>query len=70
MEIIGNRLKKYRTMCGYTQEELGRILAVTPQAISKWENGHALPDILTFARIARTLKVTTDELLCGVSAIG
>lgn len=69
MKIIGERLRSHRTQCGYTQEELGRILAVTPQAISKWENGHALPDVLTFAHIARALRVSTDELLLGVAAM-
>ncbi|MBQ9130718.1 MAG: helix-turn-helix transcriptional regulator [Clostridia bacterium] len=69
MKLIGKRLKSCRTRCGYTQEELGRLLAVTPQAISKWENGHALPDVLTFAHIARVLGVSTDELLLGVAAM-
>ena len=69
MKVLGERLKICRNRCGYTQEELGRILAVTPQAISKWENGRSLPDVVTFAHIASALKVSTDELLLGVAAM-
>ena len=37
--IIGNNIKRIRQNKGVTQEQLGDIIGVTGQAISKWENG-------------------------------
>ena len=42
---IGENIKTMRRKCGFTQEELALRLGVTPQAISKWENGGGTPDI-------------------------
>ena len=36
---------------------------VSSQPVSKWENGHSLPDILTIARIAGVLGVSCDDLI-------
>lgn len=36
---IGENIRIMRHKCGFTQEELATRLSVTPQAISKWENG-------------------------------
>ena len=36
---IGENIKTMRRKCGFTQEELATRLSITPQAISKWENG-------------------------------
>lgn len=45
-----------------TQEELAGKLGITPQAVSKWENGIGLPDVTLFPLIAKTLGVSTDTL--------
>lgn len=60
---IGKRIKFYRIRSGYTQEKLAGCLAVTPKAISKWENDHALPDVYIFARMAKLFDVTCDRLI-------
>ena len=39
---IGNNIKEKRIKCGFTQEEVANRIAVTPQAVSKWENGVSL----------------------------
>ncbi len=45
-----------------TQEALARILGVTPQAVSKWENGIGYPDVTLFPDIARALNVPIERL--------
>lgn len=35
MSAIGKQIKKYRTQKGLTQEQLGQLLGVTTQAVSK-----------------------------------
>ena len=36
---IGNKIKQLRQKAGITQEQLGAILCVSAQSISKWETG-------------------------------
>lgn len=50
--IIGTNIKKLRQNKGVTQEQLGDVLGISSQAISKWENESALPDILILPKLA------------------
>ena len=65
---IGENIKTMRRKCGFTQEELAARLMVTPQAVSKWENGNGMPDITQLVPLAKILGITTDSLLGVVSA--
>ena len=65
---IGENIKIMRRKCGFTQEELATRLSVTPQAISKWENGNGTPDISQLVPLAQIFGITTDSLLGAVSA--
>ncbi len=67
---LGRRIAALRKEKGYTQEKVGDLLNVTPQAISKWEQGNAFPDTLLLPPLARLLGVSIDYLLTGESAIG
>lgn len=60
---IGNVILSLRKRKGITQEELAAELGVTAAAVSKWENGYTLPDILMLVALADYFEVTTDELL-------
>ena len=62
---IGERIRFYRTQRGLTQQRFAEKLFVSSQAVSKWENGHSIPDILTIARIAGVLGVSCDNLILG-----
>jgi len=62
---IGQRIYSLRKEQGYTQEQLSALLNITPQAVSKWESGNALPDITLLPILAQHLEVSIDCLLTG-----
>ena len=63
MELqIGNRIRELRKASGMTQEQLAEQIGISLQAVSKWENNIALPDISLVPALARIFGVTTDEL--------
>ena len=59
---IGKNLAVYRKNKGLTQGELGEMLGVTNQAVSKWESEVSMPDVMLLPEIAKVLGVTVDEL--------
>ena len=60
---LGKNICDLRREKGITQEELAAELGVTAAAVSKWEKGNTLPDVLMLCAIADHFGVTTDELL-------
>lgn len=60
---FGNYICKLREEHNYTQREFAKILDVSDKAISKWENGQAIPRMDTLEKIAETLDTTIEELL-------
>ena len=62
MELkIGEKIAKYRKLKGYTQEQLGELVGVSGQAVSKWENG-GVPDIYLLPSISKVFGVSIDSL--------
>ena len=62
MELkIGEKIAKYRKLKGYTQEQLGELVGVSGQAVSKWENG-GVPDTYLLPAISKILEVSIDAL--------
>ena len=64
---IGECIKKYRKKRGLTQGEVGELLGVSAQAISKWERELGYPDIFLLADISNLIGVSIDELLGKVN---
>ena len=60
---FGNVFKNLRKSKNLTQDQVANLLLVTPQAISRWENGTAMPDISMLIPIANLFSVSTDTLL-------
>jgi len=58
---LGMKIKEFRMKKGITQEELGQLVGVTTQAVSKWERG-GTPDAEILPHIARALDVSIDAL--------
>jgi len=65
LTTIGFQIQSLRKSKGYTQNQLGDMVGVSFQAVSKWERGETLPDIATFAILAEVLDTTIDNLLHG-----
>ncbi len=59
---IGSQIALYRKSIKMTQEELGRLVGVSNQAVSKWESDVTLPDVLLLPKIIKALNITFDEL--------
>ncbi len=59
---IGETIRALRMKKGVTQEELGRVLNITPQAVSKWENHSGNPDITMIAPLCRYFGISAEEL--------
>ncbi len=62
-EVIGNKIKEIRVKNELTQREFADILGVTFQAVSKWETGKCLPDLLILKEISQKFDIALDELL-------
>ena len=63
---IGVQIAKLRKEQEITQTALAEYLAVSPQAVSRWENGASVPDVCLLPQIAAFFDVSIDELF-GVS---
>ncbi len=63
-----NNLKLFRKKSGLTQEQLAEQVGVSRQAIAKWENGDALPDIDNLVALADIYGVTIDSLVRNVAS--
>ena len=68
-ESIGRIIAVKRKEKGLTQEGLANLLQITPQAVSKWENGVGLPDVTLVPRIATALGISVDELFGQTSKL-
>lgn len=62
---IGKFIAAKRKEAGLTQQQLAEKLDISFQAISKWENGTAYPNIEILYDLSVELGVTVDEILVG-----
>ena len=62
---VGMNIAKERAKRNMTQQQLAAVLNVSHQAVSKWENGMALPDLETLMNLSRLFGVTIEQLLSG-----
>ena len=63
MKHIGNRLRELRLKNDMSQEYVAKMLGVSVQAVSKWENGKTGPDITNLIPISSLFHVPVDDLL-------
>lgn len=59
---LGQKIRQLRYKAGLTQEQLAEKTGVSAQAVSKWENTAAMPDITLLPLIAEIFGTSIDEL--------
>lgn len=62
---IGKFIAECRKKNNLTQMQLADKLNITDRAISKWENGKAMPDSAIMLDLCSELKISVNELLSG-----
>ena len=64
-DIIGTRIAEGRKSKGLSQAQFAERLAVTPQAVAKWERNKSLPDIFMLGRIGEVIGNTDLNYFLG-----
>jgi len=60
---FGENLRGHRKAKNLTQEEVAAKFGVSGQAVSKWEKGECLPDVVNLKLLGRLYRVSVDSLL-------
>ena len=66
---IGANIASYRKRGSMTQVGLADRLNYSDKAVSKWERGESVPDVLTLVQMAKLFGVTVDDLLVDPDAL-
>ena len=66
---MGEQIARLRKGNKYTQEQMAEKLKVSPQAVSKWENGNAVPEVPMLYEISRLFHCSVDRLLDPSSCV-
>ena len=64
--VLAANILRYRKKSGLSQDELAQKLGVTFQAVSKWENAKAAPDIAFLPIMADVFACSIDDLFSYV----
>ena len=62
-KVFAGQLKFYREKAGLTKIRLASLLGISDQLYNRYENKNAQPDIELLNKIAKTLRVSVDDLL-------
>lgn len=60
---LGANIVMYRKRSGLTQAKLAESLNYSDKAVSKWERGESMPDVLTLVQLAELFEITVDDLI-------
>ena len=66
---LGANIVAYRKRSGMTQAKLAEQLNYSDKAVSKWERGESMPDVLTLVQLAELFEVSVDTLLADPEAL-
>lgn len=62
---VGERINDLRKKMNISQVELAKIMGISRQAVSKWENDLSEPDTLNLIRLADVLNTDVEYLATG-----
>lgn len=65
MTQLAQQIRTLRTSKNLSQDELAEKLYISRQAVSKWENGEATPDIERLIQLEEILGVSLNYLVLG-----
>ena len=63
MNLLNDRIRQLRMESGISQVEMAKMLCVSIQSVSNWENDNIQPSIEMLVKIAKLFSVSTDFLL-------
>lgn len=66
---FSTNVSKLRKDRGWSQLELGHKLSYSDKAVSKWETGETLPDIVTLVRIAELFHISVNDLISNEEVV-
>lgn len=66
---LGANIAAYRKRYGMTQVGLADKLNYSDKAVSKWERGESMPDVLTLVQLADLFDITVNDLLADPNAL-
>jgi len=61
--VLGTNIVTYRKRQGLTQAGLAEKLNYSDKAVSKWERGESMPDVLTLVQLAELFSISVNDLL-------
>ena len=61
--ILGANISTYRKQQGLTQAGLAEKLNYSDKAVSKWERGESMPDVLTLVQVSELFGISVNDLL-------
>lgn len=67
--ILGANIAAFRKRNGLTQMALAEKINFSDKAVSKWERGESIPDVMTLMELAKLFGVTVDDLLTDQNAL-
>lgn len=67
--LIGANISAYRKRVGLTQVGLAKKLNYSDKAVSKWERGESIPDVLTLSQLAELFGVTVNDLVADPNVL-
>lgn len=66
---IGENIALQRKKAGLTQAGLAAKLNYSDKAVSKWERGESIPDMVTMVAMAEQFEITVNDLLADPNAL-
>ena len=66
---IGANIAAYRKRLGLTQAGLAEKLNYSDKAISKWERGESVPDVLILCQLAELFEISVNDLVVDPDAL-